>query len=151
MRRTAPLRSMPRPYLETADQQIPAAEADEAERRVAVADVTFGYPDHPHILNRLSLDTSADVGLTVLTGPSGSGKSTLLDLIAGIRTPTSGSIRARRAHLATQRPLVLPGPVADVVRLGAPDASDSACQDVANGGALVGVGRTPGVGHAVGR
>ncbi|MGB2744682.1 MAG: thiol reductant ABC exporter subunit CydD [Candidatus Microthrix parvicella] len=118
-----------RPYLETADQQIPAAEADEAERRVAVADVTFGYPDHPHILNRLSLDTSADVGLTVLTGPSGSGKSTLLDLIAGIRTPTSGSIRARRAHLATQRPLVLPGPVADVVRLGAPDASDSACQD----------------------
>jgi ATP-binding cassette subfamily C protein CydCD len=119
-----------RPYLETEDQQLPAAEADGAERRVVVDDVTFGYPDHPHILNRLSLDTSADVGLTVLTGPSGSGKSTLLDLIAGIRTPTSGSIRARRAHLATQRPLVLPGPVADVVRLGAPDASDSASEEV---------------------
>ena len=42
------------------------------------------------ILKDVSL--SLDERLTAITGPNGSGKSTLAKIIAGIITPTSGSI-----------------------------------------------------------
>ena len=49
-----------------------------------------GYPIRP--LNRLSI--SADDGeLVVLLGPSGCGKTTLLSCLAGLLTPTEGTIR----------------------------------------------------------
>ena len=100
-----------------------------APDRVLVDAVSFGYPDRAHILNRASFATPTGPGLTALTGQSGTGKSTLLDLIAGVRTPAAGAIVADAAHLATQRPLVLPGPVIDVLRLGAPAASEAACEE----------------------
>jgi putative ABC transport system ATP-binding protein len=43
------------------------------------------------ILNHISLDIPAKQFMAI-TGPSGSGKSTLLGLIAGLDTPTSGSV-----------------------------------------------------------
>jgi len=43
------------------------------------------------ILDRVSLDVAAGE-VVAITGPSGSGKSTLLGLVAGLDTPTSGSI-----------------------------------------------------------
>jgi putative ABC transport system ATP-binding protein len=43
------------------------------------------------ILDRVSLDVAA-AEVVAITGPSGSGKSTLLGLVAGLDTPTSGSI-----------------------------------------------------------
>jgi ATP-binding cassette, subfamily C, bacterial CydCD len=94
---------------------------------VLVEDVTFGYPDRADLFDELTLATPAGPGMTVLVGPSGSGKSTVLDLLAGIRTPGSGVVVAPASHLATQRPLVLPGTVADALRLAAPGASDVEC------------------------
>lgn len=41
----------------------------------------------------LSIDERLTGRITALFGPSGSGKTTTLDAIAGLRTPTSGSIR----------------------------------------------------------
>ncbi|HEV8617151.1 MAG TPA: ABC transporter ATP-binding protein [Methylomirabilota bacterium] len=43
------------------------------------------------ILDRVSLDVAA-AEVVAITGPSGSGKSTLLGLLAGLDTPTAGSI-----------------------------------------------------------
>lgn len=62
-------------------------------RVVHIEDLRFAYPGTPF---RLELDLLAlEEGERVaLIGPSGSGKSTLLDLVAGIRTPASGTIRA---------------------------------------------------------
>ncbi|WP_269087373.1 ATP-binding cassette domain-containing protein [Serinicoccus sp. CUA-874] len=62
----------------------------------------------------------------MLTGPSGAGKTTVLELLAGLRTPASGTVSAPAAHLATQRPLLLPGTVRDNLATAAPDATDAA-------------------------
>lgn len=40
----------------------------------------------------LELDVTFPAGTTALFGPSGSGKTSLLELLAGLRTPVSGSI-----------------------------------------------------------
>ena len=70
----------------------------------------------------------AEPGLTVITGTSGAGKSTLLELLAGLRTPTTGRVTAGRAHLVSQRPFVAAASVRDNLRLGN-GAADEALWD----------------------
>ena len=116
----------------TPDILAPGAPVDDelaTDSAVIIDSVSFGYPDRPRILDGLSLRSPEGPGLTVVTGPSGSGKSTLLDLVAGVRSPEAGTIAAPPAHLATQRPLLMPGSVLDALRLGAPEATDHSCTD----------------------
>lgn len=100
-------------------QTAPSPEWD-----VVVADVSYTYPgSDTAVLAQVSL--TAGPGLTALTGPSGVGKTTLLELIAGLRTPTRGTVRAGRAHLVTQRPFLSAGTLREAITLGN-DASDEA-------------------------
>lgn len=70
---------------------------------VVVAGLTYTYPGTARrVLDGLSL--RAGSGLTAVTGTSGVGKTTLLELVAGLRTPTAGSVSAPATHLVTQRP-----------------------------------------------
>ena len=76
----------------------------------------YRYPDDDaEVLRDVTL--TASTGLTVVSGASGSGKTTLLELVARLRTPTSGTVKAAPAHFVTQRPFLLPGSVRDNLQL----------------------------------
>lgn len=61
--------------------------------------VSFSYGDAP-VLTDVSLTVPAD-GVVCLFGPSGCGKTTLLRLIAGLETPTDGTVRCDAQRIAT--------------------------------------------------
>ena len=72
-------------------------------------------------------------GLTALVGPSGCGKTTLLELIAGLRTPSAGSVPAVRSHLVTQTPFIAPMTVRQNLLFGVSDDSRLAAALAATG------------------
>ncbi len=109
------LRELERPD-EAAEPTASAASAA-ASPMVEVRQLAYAYPGHDRPVLE-GIDLRADPGLTVVTGDSGAGKSTLLELIAGLRTPTAGSVDALPAHLVTQRPFLPAGSVRDAVGLG---------------------------------
>ncbi|HET7476757.1 MAG TPA: ABC transporter transmembrane domain-containing protein [Dermatophilaceae bacterium] len=94
----------------------PAAQPVRAEV-AGLDDVSYAYPDASTTVLH-GLTARFDRGLTVVTGPSGAGKSTLLELLAGIRTPSAGTVSAPAAHLVTQTPFLVPASVAENLRLG---------------------------------
>ncbi|GHH36084.1 ATP-binding cassette subfamily C protein [Streptomyces umbrinus] len=119
------------------------APADAVSYQVTVEGLTFSYPDTEEPVLR-------DVGLTIpaggslaLVGATGAGKSTLAALIAGIGTPQAGSVRVGSTDLAgldeagaralvsilTQETHVFSGPLADDLRLAAPEATDAELMD----------------------
>ncbi|MEV2191675.1 ABC transporter ATP-binding protein [Streptomyces phaeochromogenes] len=119
------------------------APADALSYQVTVEGLTFSYPDTEEPVLR-------DVGLTIpaggslaLVGATGAGKSTLAALIAGIGTPRAGSVRVGSTDLAgldeagaralvsilTQETHVFSGPLADDLRLAAPEATDAELMD----------------------
>lgn len=90
------------------------------------------------ILGPIDLELPAD-GPVVIAGPSGSGKSTLLRLLDRLSVPTQGEVRfrgtplddldplalRRRVAMVFQRPVLLPGTVADNVREADPTMGDA--------------------------
>lgn len=71
--------------------------------RVVATGLGYTYPGTARtVLADVSLEAGS--GLTAVTGTSGVGKTTLLELLAGLRTPTTGTVTAPPVHLVTQRP-----------------------------------------------
>ncbi|WP_078095785.1 ABC transporter ATP-binding protein [Streptomyces sp. fd1-xmd] len=119
------------------------APAADAPYPVAVKGLTFSYPgtDQP-VLQDVDLAIPAG-GSLALVGATGAGKSTLAALIAGIGTPQAGSVRIGGTDLAgldeagaralvsilTQETHVFSGPLADDLRLAAPQATDAELAD----------------------
>ncbi|MFF1675307.1 ABC transporter ATP-binding protein [Streptomyces sp. NPDC058256] len=115
------------------------ASADAVSYPVTVEGLTFRYPDTEEpVLWDVDLTIPAG-GSLALVGATGAGKSTLAALIAGIGTPQAGSVRVGSTDLAgldeagaralvsilTQETHVFAGPLADDLRLAAPEAIDA--------------------------
>ncbi|MEU9252738.1 ABC transporter ATP-binding protein [Streptomyces sp. NPDC048270] len=115
------------------------ARAADVPHPVTVEGLTFGYPDSEEpVLRDVDLTIPAG-GSLALVGATGAGKSTLAALVAGIGTPQAGSVRIGTTDLAgldeagaralvsilTQETHVFSGPLADDLRLAAPEATDA--------------------------
>lgn len=78
--------------------------------------------------------------VVALTGPSGCGKTTLLHAVMGFLTPTDGSITVDGTIAwVGQQPGLIPGTVADNVRMGFPRGTDQAIRealDLAGGSSI---------------
>ncbi len=61
---------------------------------------SFSYKADRRVLDEVAC-TIEPGALTVLVGPNGAGKSTLLRLLAGVRSPTAGTIELEDTNLAT--------------------------------------------------
>ncbi|MFC8103002.1 ABC transporter ATP-binding protein [Streptomyces sp. NPDC017454] len=110
---------------------------------VTVEGLTFAYPgaEEP-VLRDVSLTIPAG-GSLALVGATGAGKTTLAALIAGIGTPQAGTVRVGPTDLAgvdeagaralvsilTQETHVFSGPLADDLRLAAPEATAAELMD----------------------
>ncbi|MER5863236.1 ABC transporter ATP-binding protein [Kitasatospora sp. NPDC002040] len=119
------------------------APAGPADSSVVVEGLTFRHPgaERP-VLRDVSLTIPAG-GSLALVGASGAGKSTLAALVAGIGTPQTGRVLIGSVPLAglgeaevrslvsilTQETHVFSGPLADDLRLAAPEATDAALTD----------------------
>ncbi len=88
----------------TIDEARAHAETGAGIKRVELRDgiefdgVSFAYGDH-RILDDVSFSIAAGV-ITCLVGDSGSGKTTIADLVIGLITPASGTIRVDGHDLA---------------------------------------------------
>ncbi|MFB7930190.1 ABC transporter ATP-binding protein [Streptomyces sp. NPDC056039] len=123
------------------DESVPEAEA--GSYPVVVRGLTFRYPgSEDPVLRDVDLTIPAG-GSLALVGATGAGKTTLAALIAGIGTPEAGSVRVGPTDLAdldeagaralvsilTQETHVFSGPLAEDLRLAAPEATDAELMD----------------------
>ena len=110
---------------------------------VSVRGLSFRYPESEHdVLQDIDLEIPAGTSLA-LVGATGAGKTTLAALVAGTGTPLTGSVHIGPTDLATvdeagaralvsiltQEAHVFAGPLAEDLRLAAPDATDEELMD----------------------
>ncbi|MDM0014629.1 thiol reductant ABC exporter subunit CydD [Variovorax sp. J22P168] len=161
----APLRRLGADYharmeaLAAAEGVVAVLEASEPRRgtgepslpeKIAISfeDVAFAYGETPALQGAtLALEPGT---VTALVGASGSGKSTLLSLLATQRVPHGGRVVVAGHDLASispshwlqqvalvpQRPYLFAGSIRDNIRLGQPDAPQSAVEAVATSAAI---------------
>ncbi len=67
---------------------------------ISAKELSFRYSKGPLVLDRISC-TIASGSITAIVGPNGSGKSTLIRLLAGLRTPESGTMTLDGQDLAS--------------------------------------------------
>ncbi|SDK95523.1 ATP-binding cassette, subfamily C, CydCD [Nocardioides sp. YR527] len=117
----------------------PSEPVSKPTRSVALrlVDVSVTYRDRERPALAPVSATVPDRGITAIVGPSGCGKSTLLATIAGLQetydgavelhgaTPAAGDEWRRRFAYLPQRPVFVSGTIADNLRLGSPEASES--------------------------
>lgn len=85
-------------YVESsAERSLP--QLGPVRERLAAERVRFSYVPPRRVLDDVTLEFPLGT-ITALVGPSGSGKTTLLELLAGFRTPDSGSILVDGKDLA---------------------------------------------------
>ncbi len=98
-------------------------------RTIEVEHVSFAYEGHDEVLHDMSFQIENHEILGIV-GPSGAGKSTLVELLLGLRSPTSGTVRAdgrdinefarhdwsRRVTFVPQQANLVAGTVADNIR-----------------------------------
>jgi ATP-binding cassette, subfamily B, bacterial len=113
---------------------------------VAFEDVSFRYPTRPESLALDRFDFKVAPGETVaIVGPSGAGKTTVFNLLLRFYDPEKGAIRLdgidirdlalaelRRAMaIVPQEPVLFTASVAENIRYGRPDASDTEVREAA--------------------
>lgn len=108
-----------------------------AGKDIVLKGVSHAYREGQNILHSVDLTIRAGERIAVV-GPSGAGKSTLAGLLAGLHTPTAGSITIggtamaavpvaelrRQIALVTQEHHVFRGTVRDNLLIARPDAGD---------------------------
>ncbi|MEU0267356.1 thiol reductant ABC exporter subunit CydD [Nocardioides sp. NPDC006303] len=106
-------------------------------RGLELGNVSVTYPDRERPALAPVSATVPARGITAIVGPSGCGKSTLLATIAGLhetyagsveldgQTPAAGDEWRRRFAYLPQRPVFVSGTIADNLRLGSPEATES--------------------------
>lgn len=134
-------------------QAVPTPRWRGAAPDLSVRELDFAYgPRAEPVLRRLSLDVPFGDHLAVV-GPSGIGKSTLAALLAGIISPTAGTVsldghrvtdlgealRCRLFALVPQEAYVFPGTVAANLAYLAPDAGPDRLERSAAAVGLTGV------------
>ena len=113
---------------------------------VAFEDVSFRYPTRPESLALDGFDLRIAPGETVaIVGPSGAGKTTIFNLLLRFYDPERGAVRldgvnirdlrlteVRRAMaIVPQEPVLFTASVAENIRYGRPDASDTEVKEAA--------------------
>ncbi len=102
------------------------------ERSLTLRDVHFGYRGEVPVLRGLSLEVERGEHVT-LVGANGAGKTTVVSLVLGLYRPWRGTLEAdgvpydeldvralrRRIGFVPQRPILLPGSVAENIAYGA--------------------------------
>ena len=113
---------------------------DGVKGRVAYEGIHFRYPTRPDVEVLQGIDLAVEPGQVVaLVGPSGGGKSTMGALLSRLYDPTSGRLTLdgedvrdldpawlrRLVGVVSQEPVLFSTTIADNVRYGRPEATDS--------------------------
>ncbi|MER7557353.1 thiol reductant ABC exporter subunit CydD [Nocardioides sp. NPDC126508] len=124
-------------WLSPASASEPVSKPTQSPSALHLDELSITYPDRERPALAPVSVTVPGRGITAIVGPSGCGKSTLLATIAGLqetydgaveldgRTPAAGDEWRRRFAYLPQRPVFIGGTIADNLRLGAPEATES--------------------------
>jgi ATP-binding cassette subfamily B protein len=120
---------------------------------LAFEDISFRYPTRPDSPALDRFDLSVAPGETVaIVGPSGAGKTTVFNLLLRFYDPEKGTLRLdgvdirdlrlaelrRSLAIVPQEPVLFTASVAENIRYGRPDASDSEVREAARAASALG-------------